>query len=63
MNTTLPLWGWVVIPLLLLAQGVWLFMDASKHGRHPWLWGVLGLVQLPLPILVYYFFVRKQVLE
>lgn len=63
MTTQLPIWGWVVIVALMLAQGIWLFLDAWKHDKRPWLWGILGLVQFPLPILFYWFFVRKPLSE
>ncbi|WDL98396.1 sigmaY antisigma factor component [Alicyclobacillus sp. ALC3] len=45
--------------LVLLVQGIWLFMDAKTRSRWPWLWGLWGLVQAPIPTVVYLLVVRK----
>lgn len=59
-----PLWLNLVIfvPLLtlLFVQGIWLFRDAQKRGRFPWLWGLWGLIHFPEPIIVYYFLVIRK---
>ncbi|MFP3360363.1 transcriptional regulator, partial [Planococcus sp. SIMBA_143] len=34
-----------------------LFVDAKKKGSYPWLWGIWGLIQLPMPTLFYLLFV------
>ena len=47
---------WEVIVLLvivLLTQGICLFIDARKYSRWPWFWGCWGLLQVPLPTIVY----------
>lgn len=61
MNTELPLWGWVVVALLLFTQSIWLFVDARKHGHPAWMWGILGLIHFPVPSLIYLLAVRKKV--
>ncbi|WP_166000767.1 transcriptional regulator [Bacillus sp. Cs-700] len=51
---------YVLIPiliLLLLTQSMLLFVDAKKKGSYPWLWGIWGLIQLPMPTLFYLLFV------
>lgn len=53
-----PLWVWVLIPLVLLSQAVWLFVDARKRSRYPWLWGLWGCIQFPFPLIVYWLIVR-----
>jgi len=55
-----PWYGWVLIGLLLLSQATWLFLDARRRGARPWLWGLLGLVQFPMPLLLYWFFVLRR---
>lgn len=56
----LPLWAWIAIPLLLLGQSTWLFMDARKRSaKYPWFWGIWGIIQVPTPFIVYLFAVRK----
>ncbi|PLS17571.1 sigma-Y antisigma factor component [Bacillus sp. M6-12] len=47
------------VALILLAQSVFLFINAKKHGHNYWLWGILGLVQAPVPTIIYMLFVRK----
>ncbi|MFS0634660.1 sigma-Y antisigma factor component [Mesobacillus foraminis] len=44
---------------VLLAQSIFLFMDSRKHGHNHWLWGILGLIQAPFPLLVYLIAFRK----
>ncbi|RFU70655.1 sigma-Y antisigma factor component [Peribacillus saganii] len=48
-----------LVALILLAQSVFLFTNAKKHGHNYWLWGILGLVQAPVPTIIYLLFVRK----
>lgn len=47
-----------VIPILL-AQSIYLFIDARKRDSFPWFWGLWGLIQAPMPLLFYLLFVRK----
>lgn len=44
---------------ILFTQGTWLFMDARKYSRYPWLWGLWGLIQAPVPSVVYLLVVRR----
>lgn len=56
----LPLWAWIGIALVLLVQSTWLFVDARlRSARYPWFWGIWGLIQAPVPFIVYMFAVRK----
>ena len=56
MQTVLMLSG---VAAILLTQSIFLFLNARKHGHNYWLWGILGLIQSPIPLLVYLIFVRK----
>ncbi|MDX8366993.1 sigma-Y antisigma factor component [Cytobacillus sp. IB215665] len=52
----------VVIPIvaiILITQSTLLFFDARKHGYNYWLWGIIGLIQAPMPSLFYVLFVRR----
>ena len=56
--TNLELYVFVpILILLLLTQSMLLFVDAKKKGSYPWLWGIWGLIQLPMPTLFYLLFV------
>lgn len=56
----LPLWAWIGIALILLTQSTWLFVDARRRSaRYPWFWGIWGIIQAPMPLIVYLFAVRK----
>ncbi|UOQ42609.1 transcriptional regulator [Halobacillus salinarum] len=46
-----------VLAVLLLTQSTLLFTDAKKKGNYAWLWGIWGLIQLPMPSLFYWLFV------
>jgi hypothetical protein len=48
-----------LVALILLSQSIFLFTNARKHGHNYWLWGILGLIQAPMPLLFYLLFVRK----
>ncbi|MTT32891.1 transcriptional regulator [Terrilactibacillus sp. BCM23-1] len=50
----------ILAAIILLTQGTLLFLDARKRQRHAWLWGIVGLIQFPVPSLVYYFVVIKR---
>jgi hypothetical protein len=58
-SNELPLWAWIAIALVLLVQGGWLFYDARRRGRFPWIWGIWGLMSFPLPTVLYLIFDRK----
>lgn len=47
------------IAVILLAQSIFLFINARKHGHNYWLWGIIGLIQAPMPLLFYLLFARK----
>ncbi|AFI30513.1 sigma Y negative regulator YxlD [Bacillus stercoris] len=45
--------------LLVVAQGIFLFIDAKKRNRMAWVWGIVGLIQVPMPLICYYLFVIR----
>ncbi|MDN4068096.1 hypothetical protein QYF50_09385 [Paenibacillus vini] len=51
----LPLGIWILLAMLVLAQGMWLFRNARKRGKcvSAWFWGIWGLFNIPTPLLVY----------
>jgi hypothetical protein len=59
MNKDIPLTITIVVGVILLGQSIYLFMDARKHNHNYWLWGIVGLIQAPMPTLFYLIFVRK----
>lgn len=48
-----PWWVLVLIAILLLVQGTWMFIDARKRGRRAWIWGLWGVLNCPSSLLVY----------
>ena len=58
-----PLWL-ILLGIFLLVQGSWIFQDARRRGRFPWLWGLWGITGFPTPLIIYWFVVirsqRKQ---
>lgn len=59
-----PVWISVILlsllALILFSQALWLFRNAQKRGIFPWLWGFWGLIQIPTPLIFYYFFVIRK---
>lgn len=55
----IPWFMWLIIPPILLVQGTWLFLDARERDSFPWFWGIWGMISFPLPIILYFIFVRK----
>lgn len=49
----IPVWGWGIIAAILITQSTLLFIQAKKRGRAPWLWGLVGLIQFPVPTIVF----------
>ncbi|MDI6824320.1 MAG: sigmaY antisigma factor component [Bacillota bacterium] len=50
---TMPVWAWVLLGVLLMAQGWWIFRDAKRRGYNPWLWGAFGLLNVPSSLIIY----------
>ncbi|MFZ7945329.1 MULTISPECIES: sigma-Y antisigma factor component [Bacillaceae] len=59
MKQELSLTTIIVVVVILLCQSIYLFMDARKRNHNYWLWGIVGLIQAPMPTLFYLIFVRK----
>jgi hypothetical protein len=49
----------IVVAAILLLQSIYLFLDARKRNHNYWLWGIVGLIQAPMPTLFYLIFIRK----
>ena len=49
----------ILVAAILLLQSIFLFLDARKRNHNYWLWGIVGLIQAPMPTLFYLVFVRK----
>ncbi|AJY73622.1 hypothetical protein [Paenibacillus beijingensis] len=49
----IPWYLWVLLCLVLLIQSTWLFVHAGRKGQRRWFWGLWGLIQVPMPIIVY----------
>lgn len=41
---------------------VYLFADAKKHGKNPWLWGILGLLFSFITLGIYWIITGKKLL-
>ncbi|ARI78322.1 sigma-Y antisigma factor component [Halobacillus mangrovi] len=54
----IPIWGIILIALLLLTQSSILFIKARRIGKVPWLWGIVGLIQFPVPSIVFWILLK-----
>lgn len=50
---TLPVWVWILLAAALLGQALWIYRDAARRGEHAFLWGFLGLFNIPSGLFVY----------
>ena len=57
---TIVWWGYLLVAALVLTQALWIFHDARKRGENPWLWGLLGLLNVPSSLLVYLLVTRRK---
>ncbi|MGD7045573.1 sigmaY antisigma factor component [Jeotgalibacillus proteolyticus] len=48
-----PIVFFILLAIILLAQSIYLFIDARKRGHARWFWGLWGMIQTPMPILIY----------
>ncbi|WP_422658312.1 hypothetical protein ACK8P5_21795 [Paenibacillus sp. EC2-1] len=60
--STLPLWLLVLLCILVLLQGAWLFRNARSRdlGKMAWFWGLWGSISLPVPLLLYWLIVIRR---
>jgi hypothetical protein len=49
----------ILVAVILLLQSLYLFLDARKRNYNYWFWGIVGLIQAPMPTLFYLIFIRK----
>lgn len=59
MNEDISIIEMILIVAILLLQSIYLFLDARKRNHNYWLWGIVGLIQAPMPTLFYLIFIRK----
>ncbi|NLY90340.1 MAG: sigmaY antisigma factor component [Firmicutes bacterium] len=57
---TIAWWGYRLLAVLVLTQALWIFHDARKRGENAWLWGLLGLLNVPSSLLVYLLVTRRK---
>ncbi len=56
-----PAWSLFLLFILLLAQGLFLFLDGRRNGiRLYWVWALWSLTTCPLPSVLYWFLVRRK---
>ncbi|MBO9129162.1 transcriptional regulator [Bacillus sp. 165] len=48
----------LLAPIMILQSTV-LFVSAKKRGRNAWFWGIWGLIQCPMPAVLYWLIVLK----
>lgn len=44
---------YLLFAVLAFTQALWIFYDARKRGENHWLWGLLGLLNVPSSLIVY----------
>jgi hypothetical protein len=49
-----------IVAVILLVQSIYLFIDARKNGMNYWFWGIIGLIQAPMPLIFYLLIKRSK---
>ena len=49
----------IVVLILVVIQGSWIFFDASRRGENKWIWGLFGLLNVPSSLIIYLIITRK----
>ncbi len=53
-------WWFYLLVAVLFCQALWIFTDARKRGENAWLWGLLGLLNVPSSLIVYLLVTRRK---
>ena len=53
-------WVYLLLAILLFSQALWIFVDARKRGENAWLWGLLGLLNVPSSLIIYLLVTRRK---
>jgi hypothetical protein len=53
-------WLYPLLAVLLFGQALWIFVDARKRGENAWLWGLLGLLNVPSSLIIYLLVTRRK---
>ncbi|QHT45813.1 sigma-Y antisigma factor component [Halobacillus sp. ACCC02827] len=56
----IPLWGFLLLGTVLLTQSSILFIKARRIDKAPWFWGLIGIIQFPVPSILF-FILRRTV--
>ncbi|MBW7460816.1 transcriptional regulator [Paenibacillus sepulcri] len=51
---SIPVWVVILAGCILLTQSLFLFTHARRHTKYYWVWGVVGLIQSPGPLIAYW---------
>lgn len=57
----IPKCVYVVLAVLLVIQGTWIFIDSKKRGLNEWFWGPIGFLSLPFGLIVYLIATKRQI--
>lgn len=49
----------ILLALILMSQGITLFILGKKYDKNAWLWGIIGLIQFPLPSIFFYLLIVR----
>ncbi|MEK5056980.1 hypothetical protein ACFSVM_10475 [Paenibacillus shunpengii] len=52
---TIPVWALLLVACILLTQSLFLFIHSRRHTKYYWIWGIVGLIQAPGPLIAYWF--------
>ncbi|MEF3354062.1 transcriptional regulator [Paenibacillus sp. GYB006] len=51
---TVPVWVLILVACILLIQSLFLFIHSRRHTKYYWIWGIVGLIQAPGPLIAYW---------
>lgn len=51
-------WVLILVFLGLFAQSTFLFIHSRRNGHLRWFWGIWGMLNLPMPLIVYFIYIK-----
>lgn len=49
-----------IVGIVLMIQSLWMLCDAKKRGLNHWMWGAIGLINMPASFIAYVLVTKRK---